>query len=96
VRMTRHDKALRRILSGISDQSIRFEHLCLLLVRLGFDERRTGGSHRIFTKHGVVEILNLQSRPDGTAKPYQVRQARELIEKYRLGSFDGEDTRRER
>ena len=38
----------------------------------------------IFTKEGVEEILNLQ--PKGRhAKPYQVKQARHVILKYRLG-----------
>jgi len=37
----------------------------------------------------VAEILNLQDR-DGKAKPYQVRQVREIIVKYRLGEdIDG-------
>jgi hypothetical protein len=49
-----------------------------LLHVLGFDERRRG-SHRIFTREGVPEIINLQSRPDGTAKPYQVKQVRTIV-----------------
>ena len=44
---------------------------------------RTKGSHHIFTKEGIPEILNLQ--PKGSAaKPYQVRQVRGVILKYRL------------
>ncbi len=39
---------------------------------------------RIFWKDGVEEILNLQ--PKGNkAKPYQVKQVRHVILKYRLG-----------
>jgi predicted RNA binding protein YcfA (HicA-like mRNA interferase family) len=54
-----------------------------LLLRLGFDER-IRGSHHIFTKEGVEEILNLQ--PKGRqAKPYQVRQVRRIVLKYHLG-----------
>ena len=50
--------------------------------RLGFDQR-IRGDHYIFTKEGVEEILNLQ--PNGAqAKPYQVKQVRNLIRKYRL------------
>jgi len=45
---------------------------------------RIRGSHHIFTKEGVEEILNLQ--PKGRqAKPYQVKQVRGVILKYRLG-----------
>jgi hypothetical protein len=49
---------------------------------MGFSERICG-SHHIFTKEGIEEILNLQ--PKGAqAKPYQVKQVRRVITKYRL------------
>lgn len=64
--------------------TVRFDELCSLLGRLGFADRQRGGSHRIFSRDGVAEILNLQTRPDGTAKPYQVRQVRDIILRYRL------------
>ena len=76
--MTRRNKLLRRLRAGEADQTIRFDDLCGLLHLLGFDERRRG-SHRIFTKQGIPEIINLQSRPDGTAKPYQVKQVRNIV-----------------
>lgn len=41
------------------------------------------GSHRIFTREGVAEILNLQPKRN-KAKPYQVRQVRHVILKYKL------------
>jgi hypothetical protein len=62
--------------------SSHFNDLCWLVQRLGFQER-IRGSHHIFTKEGVEEILNLQ--PKGRhAKPYQVKQVRAAIVKYRL------------
>jgi predicted RNA binding protein YcfA (HicA-like mRNA interferase family) len=82
--VSRYAKALVRLLSGTADQTLRFEELCSLLNRLGFVDRQRGGSHRIFSRDGVAEILNLQPRPDGTAKPYQVRQVREVILRYQL------------
>lgn len=84
--MTRRDKLLDRILRGTSDANILFAELCQLLRRLRFDER-IRGSHPIFTKEGVEEILNLQ--PKGAkAKPYQVRQVRGIILRYNLGGED--------
>jgi HicA-like toxin of HicAB toxin-antitoxin system len=75
-------KLLDRILRGTSDADIPFDSVCGLLRKLGFDER-IKGSHHIFSKEGVIEILNLQ--PKGAkAKPYQVQQVRKLILKYRL------------
>ena len=54
-----------------------------MLHYLGFDER-IRGSHHIFTKDGIDEILNLQ--PKGNkAKLYQVKQVRNVILNYRLG-----------
>jgi predicted RNA binding protein YcfA (HicA-like mRNA interferase family) len=81
--MTRHDKLLERILCGTSDANIPFAELCQLLYHLGFDER-IRGSHHIFTQEGIREIMNIQ--PRGTkAKPYQVKQVRELILRYKFG-----------
>ncbi|MDY6784890.1 MAG: type II toxin-antitoxin system HicA family toxin [Cyanobacteriota bacterium] len=83
--MTQFDKLLTKILRGASDANIPFEEFCQLLIRLGFDER-IRGSHHIFTKNGIEEILNLQPRKDDKAKVYQVKQVREVILKYNLGS----------
>ena len=77
------DKLLERILPGSSDANIGFEELCQLLRRLGFDER-TRGSHHVFRKQGVQELINLQ-RDGNKAKVYQVRQVRSILLKYRLG-----------
>lgn len=75
-----------RILSGSSDANIEFTPLCQLLIALGFEER-VKGSHHIFTRSDIVEIINLQ--PKGAkAKPYQIRQVRNLLVKYRLGDID--------
>ncbi len=75
-------KLLDRILRGTSDANIPFDSFCALLRELGFDER-IKGSHHIFSKEGVAEILNLQ--PKGAkAKPYQVQQVRKVILKHRL------------
>ena len=77
------DKVQERVLSRTSDANIRFDDLCHLLSSLGF-EMRVGGSHHIFRKAGVEEKINLQ-REGSEAKPYQVRQVRAVILKYRLG-----------
>jgi hypothetical protein len=81
--VSQQDKLLAKILSGASDTNISFEQLCQLLIRLGFDER-IRGSHHIFTKEGVEEILNLQPK-QAKAKAYQVKQVREMLLKYQLG-----------
>ena len=88
IRMNQSGRLLLRILGGTSDADIPFEGLCQLLRRLGFNER-IRGSHHIFIKEGIEEILNLQ--PKGRhAKPYQVKQVRQVILKYRLRAQDNE------
>jgi predicted RNA binding protein YcfA (HicA-like mRNA interferase family) len=78
-----YDELRLRILEGRSDANIDFDDLCHLLRWLGFDER-VRGSHHVFRKHGVKEMVNLQ-RDASKAKPYQVRQVRKVILKYELG-----------
>lgn len=73
-------KVLEILLSGESVTGIPFADLCKLLKKLGFDER-IKGSHHIFTRPKIVEIINIQ--PIGSkAKPYQVRQIRKVLLKY--------------
>ena len=80
--MAKSDALLSRVLRGTSDANISFAQLRRLLRGLGFEERICG-DHHIFTRTDVEEILNLQ--PKGSkAKPYQVKQVRGVIVKYRL------------
>jgi len=82
--MGRKDKLLLSVMSGKQDKSILFADLCKLLDIIEF-EKRINGSHHIYYKEKITELLNLQ--PDGNlAKPYQVKQVRELIKKYNLGA----------
>jgi len=82
--MSKLKKTLDQILSGRQDQNVRFTELCGLLQALGF-EQRIKGSHHIFTFDGIAEIINLQPRSNGQAKPYQVKQVRQIITSNKLG-----------
>ncbi len=82
--MAKYDKLIRKILDGLSDANINFNDIRNLLISLGFEERRRG-SHHLFRKEGVSEKINLQK--DGNkAKPYQIKQIRKILIKYKLGS----------
>jgi|HubBroStandDraft_6_1064221.scaffolds.fasta_scaffold2046777_2 hypothetical protein len=81
-------KLRQKILLGESDANIAFDDLCHLLRRLGFGER-ISGSHHIFFRSGIGEIVNIQ--PKGRmAKNYQVAQIRGIILKYHLGEDSNE------
>lgn len=75
--MGNFDKSLEKLLRAQSDANFDFADLVLILKRLDF-QVSIRGSHHIFRKSGVPEILNLQ--PLGSkAKVYQVKQVRQII-----------------
>ncbi len=80
--MGKSEKTFELVLSGSSDNNIRFEDVRNLLKNIGFNER-IKGDHHIFYKDHVEEILNLQPIK-GKSKSYQVKQVRNLILKYKL------------
>jgi hypothetical protein len=87
--VARIDKLWNRLQSRFGERNFAFDDLRTILLSLGFDER-VRGSHHIFTRSGIEEIVNLQ--PAGrVAKPYQVRQVRALINRHGLlgGRDDG-------
>jgi predicted RNA binding protein YcfA (HicA-like mRNA interferase family) len=73
---------LARILAG-NVANIAFSDLTGLLTALGFTEIGGKGSHRIFARPGMIELVNLQEG-GRQAKPYQVRQIAALVRRYAL------------
>lgn len=70
------------VMSGKSDNNIRFNDLRNLVLSYGFRER-IKGDHFIYKRNDIVERINIQ--PNGNkAKAYQVKQIRMLFEKYGL------------
>ena len=82
--MGKLDKLIEKILLGSADANIDFDDLRGVLLNLGFSER-SKGSHHIFSKPGLEELINLQ-RDGSKAKPYQVRQVRAIIQRNNLWS----------
>lgn len=85
--MSKYQKLFMQIMSGTQDSNISFADLQKILTLLGFAVR-IKGDHFIYFKDGVEEIINIQ--PVGNkSKPYQVKQVRNIILKYRMGgNFD--------
>jgi virulence-associated protein VapD len=84
--MSKIEKLILAILRGKSDSNTRFDDLRNLLLHFGFQER-VSGSHHIFVKEGIEELINLQ-RDGNLAKPYQVKQVRRIIVRYGFGGND--------
>ena len=80
--MTRRQKLIEKARNNPT--GVRFQEICLLAEHLGFTKRGGKGSHIVYEKEGVEEILTFQDRK-GMAKPYQVKQLLAVIEKYWLG-----------
>lgn len=86
--MGKHEKLIAKILRGSSDTNVGFDELCNLLIHLDFSER-IKGSHHVFRREGVPELINLQK--DGSkAKAYQVKQVRSVLIDYKLTKDDTE------
>ena len=64
-------------------KNVRFDDLCRTAEAFGFLFRGGKGSHRVYVRQGVMEILNFQN-VGGKTKPYQVRQLLKVIESYNL------------
>jgi hypothetical protein len=61
--MGKYDKLLHKLLSGSADTNFSFDELCSLLIRLNFKER-IKGSHHIFYRDDVVEIIRIPEKAD--------------------------------
>ncbi len=75
-------RLLLRLTQG-SVQNVAFGDMVNMVQGFGFTLARTSGSHHIFTRDGLPELVNIQN-VDGQAKPYQIRQFLRLVEKYDL------------
>lgn len=81
--MSISEKLLLSVLSGSQDNNIKFSDLQKILLTNGF-KCRIKGDHFIYYRDDIPEIINIQ--PVGNkAKPYQVKQVRNIIIKYGLG-----------
>ena len=79
-------KLLKKLLSG--SKNIRFSEAVAGAEMFGFRLQRINGSHHIFAHPEVLELVNLQD-VKGKAKPYQVKQLLQLVERYNLKMEDG-------
>ena len=76
-------KVYEAVLSGKSDDNIKYTDFQNLIVDLGFEYKRQSGSHRIYYNEDIDESMNIQPRGN-KAKGYQVEQLREYIQEYNL------------
>ena len=70
--------------------NISFKELCSLLQYFDFEER-IKGSHHIFTRKDVEEIINIQPNKETKAKLYQIKQINSIFSKYNIGGNELEN-----
>jgi len=79
--VSRISKIYEKLMTGKSDGNFAFDDLQYLLQKLGFEIRKTKGSHLIAQKG--MSFHNLQEKK-GKAKPYQVAQVRDDLKKFNI------------
>jgi predicted RNA binding protein YcfA (HicA-like mRNA interferase family) len=79
--MANVEKVYLKVIEGRG--AVPFRDLQRLLVMLGFRLDRLSGSHHIYLHPDVSRPINIQ--PEGKdAKPYQIRQRRDIIREFGL------------
>ena len=77
--MSKMEKLIRAMRNNPAN--VRFEDVCKVAESIGFHLRGQSGSHRTFARKGEQMLLNFQN-VKGKAKPYQVRQLLDMVDKY--------------
>ena len=70
-----------------NQKNVRFNDFVTIIEAFGFYCIRKEGSHRIYKKTNVVELINIQNE-NGKAKPYQIKQFLALVEIYNMRMED--------
>jgi len=74
-------KLLLKIINNY--KNVSFDDFIVIIEAFGFRRKRIKGSHNIFENSKINETINIQN-VKGQAKPYQIKQFFEIVEKYRL------------
>lgn len=74
----------KRLWEPVQQGHVHNVDFCRMIEAFGFGLDRQQSSHLIYVRDAVVERVNVQPMRDGSAKHYQVRQFRDLVEEYDL------------
>lgn len=66
-----------------NNKNIKYFYFCSIIESFGFVCKRQRGSHRIYSRIGISELINIQN-VNGEVKPYQVKQFLYLVNKYNV------------
>lgn len=88
--MSRYNKIRANILSGKADTNISKEDMLFFLSKIGAVYKGSHGSHIQYSIDGIPDLVNIQPK-DGKIKPYQVKQIRNIVNKYKIGEGGNEN-----
>ena len=77
--MGKFEKLKAKLLAGEAMNNFSISDLDTLLQGLGFEHKRSNGSHHFYAHPSINEPVNIQDKA-GKAKPYQLRQIRKIVE----------------
>jgi len=64
-------------------KNVKYNDFVTLVLAFGYEYVRSNGSHNMYEHKDVPELLNIQNNK-GEAKPYQVKQFLNFVEKFNL------------
>lgn len=73
------NKLLQKLIQ--SKNNVSFDDFVRCIELFGFKKKRISGSHHVFSKEGIAELVNVQC-VNGKAKPYQISQFLRILKLY--------------
>jgi len=76
---------LKKLFDKINNnpKDVRFNDMCKLAEAFGFTHKGGKGSHEVYSRKGIEEIVNFQN-VKGKVKPYQAKQFLKIIREYNV------------
>lgn len=89
--MSKKDKLLSKLFAAPPPKGFAWEDLITVMTRADFSNVCEGGSHYTFEHKDGLRLTMSKTHPSGILKPYQVKAAKEAIERTggALGGKDG-------
>jgi predicted RNA binding protein YcfA (HicA-like mRNA interferase family) len=79
--VSKKDKLLSKLFATPPPKAFAWEELITAMARAGFSSVCDGGSHYTFEHKSGLRISISKTHPSGILKPYQVKAAKEAIER---------------
>jgi predicted RNA binding protein YcfA (HicA-like mRNA interferase family) len=79
--VSKKDKLLSKLCATPPPKGFTWDELITVMMHAGFSNECTGGSHYMFEHKNGFRFSMSKTHPSGLLKPYQVKTAKEAIER---------------